>query len=162
MLSRKEFLATLPRRRLAAGAIIRDRSDRVCLVEPTYKDYWLLPGGTVEADESPRSGCRREVQEELGLELRIGSMLCMEWVAPDRADGPEGADDPHGALMFCYDVGVLDDAAIDTIVTPPDELHGYRFIPLSELPDFTTARNRRRIEAAVAAIGGPVAELEPS
>ncbi|SDS58179.1 NUDIX domain-containing protein [Microlunatus soli] len=156
MLNRREFLATLPRRRLAAGAIIRDRSDRVCLVEPTYREHWLLPGGTVEADESPRSGCAREVLEELGLDLTIGAMLCMEWVAPD------GTDDPHGALMFCYDGGVLDESVIASIVTPPDELHGYRFVPVAELGTYTNQRNRRRIEAAVAAIGGPVAELEPA
>ena len=155
MLTRKEFLATLPRRRVAAGAVIRDDQGRVCLVEPTYKAYWLLPGGTVEADESPRSGCHREIIEELGLELELGPLLGMEWLAS------EGSDDAHGALMFCYDGGVLDAATISRIVTPAEELHGFRFVPVAELPDYTTERNRRRIVAALGAIGGPVAELEP-
>jgi 8-oxo-dGTP pyrophosphatase MutT (NUDIX family) len=155
MLNRKDFLATLPRRRLAAGAIIRDHDDRVCLVEPTYKDYWLLPGGTVEADESPRSGCRRELVEELGLDRELGPLLCMEWVSPD------GGEDPHGALMFCYDGGVIDPATINSIVTPDDELRGFRFVPVSELPNYTTARNIRRIEAALSALDGQVVELEP-
>lgn len=154
MLSRKDFLATLPRRRLAAAAIIRDHDGRVCLVDPTYKDYWLLPGGTVEADESPRSGCHREVIEELGLDLRIGPLLCLDWLAPD------GTEDPHGALMFCYDGGVIDDATIATIVTPADELRSFRFVPLDELSDFTSTRNTRRIRNALSAIGGPVVELE--
>jgi ADP-ribose pyrophosphatase YjhB (NUDIX family) len=76
VLSRAEYLASLPRRRIAAGALIRDQTGRICLVDPTYKDFWQLPGGTVEADESPSAGCRREVREELGLEIDLGPMLC--------------------------------------------------------------------------------------
>lgn len=46
--SRAEFLATLPRKRVTAGALIRDEVGRLLLVEPTYRDRWLTPGGTVE------------------------------------------------------------------------------------------------------------------
>jgi 8-oxo-dGTP diphosphatase len=153
MQSRAEFLATLPRRRIAAGAVIRDDRGRVCLVEPTYKERWHLPGGTVEADESPASGCRRELREELGLDLEIGAMLSMDWIAPE-------ADDPHGALIMVYDGGVLDQQTIDHIVTPPDELHGFRFFDLDQLPDYATERNCRRIRAALSALGGPLIELD--
>ncbi|HEY9293705.1 MAG TPA: NUDIX hydrolase [Microlunatus sp.] len=153
MLSRAEFLATLPRRRLAAGALIRDDSGRICLVEPTYKNYWLLPGGTIEADESPSAGCHRELVEELGLDLVIGPMLSMDWVAP-------ASDDPHGALVFVYDGGVLDQETIDRIVTPSDELRSFRFVPESELDRYTTERNRNRILAAMSSAGGPVVELD--
>lgn len=34
-------------------------------------DTWLLPGGRLEADESPESGARREVREETGIEIEI-------------------------------------------------------------------------------------------
>src|SRR4051794_34885558 len=75
---RAEYLASLPRRRIAAAALIRDEAGRVCLVDPTYQELWSLPGGTVEADESPSAGCRREVLEELGLRIDLGRMLCMD------------------------------------------------------------------------------------
>lgn len=152
MQSRAEFLASLPRRRIAAGALIRDRQGRVCLVEPTYKELWNLPGGTVETNESPASGCRREVLEELGIDLAIGPMLCMDWVAPQQ-------DDPHGALIFVYDGGVVEQALIDTMITPPEELHRFEFVATDDLGSYLNERNQRRIEAAFSAIGGPVVEL---
>lgn len=34
-------------------------------------DTWLLPGGRLEAGESPESGARREVREETGIEIEI-------------------------------------------------------------------------------------------
>lgn len=56
VLDRQQFLATLPRERIAAGALIRDQVGRICIVQPTYKPLWNFPGGTVEADESPSAG----------------------------------------------------------------------------------------------------------
>ena len=67
----REFIATLPTRRLASAAVIRDEHGRVLAVEPNYKDGWTLPGGTVEAGEDPRTGCFREVVEEVGLHLSL-------------------------------------------------------------------------------------------
>jgi ADP-ribose pyrophosphatase YjhB (NUDIX family) len=39
--------------RMAAGALFFDAADRILMVEPTYKDYWDIPGGYVETGESP-------------------------------------------------------------------------------------------------------------
>jgi len=36
------------------------------IVNPVYKPVRDLPGGAVEANESPHAACRREVAEELG------------------------------------------------------------------------------------------------
>ncbi|MDD9207760.1 NUDIX hydrolase, partial [Georgenia sp. 10Sc9-8] len=46
---------------MAAHAVVRDDDGRVLLVEPTYEPGWILPGGAVEADESPRAACAREL-----------------------------------------------------------------------------------------------------
>jgi ADP-ribose pyrophosphatase YjhB (NUDIX family) len=34
-------------------------------------DVWLLPGGRLEAGESPEAGARRETREETGVEIEI-------------------------------------------------------------------------------------------
>ena len=109
---------TRPAKRMGAGALIRDSAGRVLVVEPTYKDTWETPGGAVEADESPRQACQRELAEELGLDIPVGRMLCFEW------QGPE--PDRTESLMLVFDGGVLPDGA--TITLPADELASYRFV----------------------------------
>lgn len=34
-----------------------------------YKDQWALPGGFLDADETLKSSCRRELKEETGVEV---------------------------------------------------------------------------------------------
>lgn len=155
VLGRRDFLATLPRRRIAVGALIRDVADRVCLVEPTYKLLWHLPGGTVQSDESPAAGCRRELREELGVDLEPGPLLCIGWVAPD------GDVDPHGALMMVYDAGVCDPSTVASFTVPPDELKSFRFVDVNELGTLASEQNATRVSAALGALStGRVAELE--
>ena len=58
---------------VGVGAIITD-GDRVLLVrrgrEPS-KGLWSIPGGMLELGESLVEGIRREVREEVGLEVRV-------------------------------------------------------------------------------------------
>jgi hypothetical protein len=57
-----QYVASLARKRMAATAFFRDDQGRVLLVNPVYKGTWDLPGGAVEAEESPHAACRREVE----------------------------------------------------------------------------------------------------
>jgi 8-oxo-dGTP pyrophosphatase MutT (NUDIX family) len=142
---------TRPKKRMGAGALIRDEQGRVLLVEPTYKESWEIPGGSVEADESPRTACLREVGEELGLARAVGRLLCIEW------QGPE--PDRSESLMFVYDGGVLTDPS--TIRLPADELASFRFVEPDEMDALMVERLPRRIRAALTALAeGTVAELE--
>jgi hypothetical protein len=54
-----QYVASLARKRMAASAFLRDAAGRVLLVDPVYKKPWDLPGGAVEAEESPHAACRR-------------------------------------------------------------------------------------------------------
>jgi 8-oxo-dGTP diphosphatase len=143
--------ATLPRKRMGAGVLVRDADDRVLLVEPTYKPDWEIPGGTIEVDESPRAGCVREVREELGLDLAVGRLLVFEW-QPSARDRTE-------SLLFVYDGGVLPaDAAI---TLPADELASYRLVALEDMDALVSPRLARRLRAAMTALtDGVLVELE--
>lgn len=39
------------------------------------KDYWVLPGGYLEYDEDPKTAIIREVEEETGLTVKLGSFI---------------------------------------------------------------------------------------
>jgi len=63
--------------------------ERVLLVRHTYGDRrWDLPGGTLRSGEDPEEGVRREMAEELGLELdeltSLGSLQVRAYHREDR------------------------------------------------------------------------------
>jgi 8-oxo-dGTP diphosphatase len=148
-----QYVASLARKRMAAGALFRDETGRVLLVDPTYKETWDLPGGAVEAEESPHAACRREVSEELGLDRPPGRVLAVDWV-PSRPERPEG-------LIVVYDGGVLSADEIAAITVADDELAGFAFVPKDEVPALVTPLLARRIAACLAAAdAGTVAALE--
>ncbi len=56
-----------------AGALaIVERDDgRWLLVKPAYRKGWALPGGLLDKGEHPEAGVRRELREELGINVVI-------------------------------------------------------------------------------------------
>lgn len=74
-----EYEAKMARPRMAAGALFFDEQGRVMLLEPTCKEYRDIPGGYVDAGESPLQACVREVREELGITPGIGRLLAVDW-----------------------------------------------------------------------------------
>ena len=146
-------MASLARKRMAASAFFRDRQGRVLLVNPVYKQTWDLPGGAVEAEESPHAACRREVVEELGLDRPPGRVLAVDWV-PSRPERPEG-------LIVVYDGGVLSEADIEEIVLADGELEGFAFLTGDEATSLVTPLLARRVASCLAALAaGTVAALE--
>jgi ADP-ribose pyrophosphatase YjhB (NUDIX family) len=138
---------------MAAGALFRDESGRVLLVDPVYRDTWDLPGGAVEAEESPHAACRREVAEELALDRAAGRVLAVDWVA-SRPERPEG-------LIVVYDGGVLTAADTAAITVAEDELAGFAFVHPDEVACRVTPLVARRIAASLDAVAtGTVASLE--
>jgi len=137
------FYASLPTKRMGAGVLIVDWESRVLLVQPAYKPTWEIPGGVVEAGESPRAAARREAREELGIDLTIGSLLVLDWV-PAREDRPDG-------LMLIYDGGTLDDADARRIRLPGGELNAYGFVDLESAVGLLSDSLERRVKTALRA-----------
>ena len=133
----------------AAAALITDPSGRVLLVKPNYRDHWSLPGGVLEDGEPPHRGCAREVAEEVGLQIRVGPLLVVDWAAPNH-------ERPRPAVFFVFDGGEVTAGA--DIRLQEEELDDYRFTAPGEfgayLPRFLEARYSAALHARAA--GGAV------
>ena len=60
-----------PRFTVTAGAIVTDNSGRVLLLKHRFRPGagWGMPGGFLERGEQPDAALRRELREEIGLEV---------------------------------------------------------------------------------------------
>ena len=65
----------------ARAAVILIQNDKIALIERhrSGRHYFVFPGGKVESGEDPASAAKREVKEELGLDVKIGLMVAEVW-----------------------------------------------------------------------------------
>ena len=104
------FFATLPRKVIAAAVLCRADDGRMLVVHDSFRRHWTIPGGVVDADESPRDGAEREAREEAGLPVAAGPVLGVfagTW--PDRVvfvyDGvPVGGGAPTPAPVHEHEI----------------------------------------------------------
>ena len=66
------MLLTESRFTVTAGAVITDEAGRVLLLRHRYRpgSGWGIPGGFLQSGEQPETAIRRELREEIGLEVR--------------------------------------------------------------------------------------------
>jgi 8-oxo-dGTP pyrophosphatase MutT (NUDIX family) len=136
--------ARQPRKRVSADILLRDGQGRILLVDPVYKPDWDLPGGMAEANEPLADTVRRELREELGLEVTVGRLLCVDWVSPQ---GPW--DD---LLNFIFDGGILGSEAISSLRLVDDELRAFEFCDEKRAIERLRPYVWRRVSAALDAL----------
>ena len=144
----------LPRKRAISQMLIRDTSPepRVLLCQLTYKNDWDLPGGVVEVGESPLRAVSREVDEELGLDITAGPLVLADWLPPWG-----GWDD---ALCLVFDGGVHPAAITEQIVKQAREIRAAEFCAAHEVRERCADFTARRVETALANLGGSPAYTE--
>lgn len=140
---RKAYQQSLPKKRISAGCLFFDKAQRLLIVKPTYKEGWEIPGGTVNANESPLSAGVREVAEELGLERRPLRLLSVDFT--------DETKQRTESLSFIFDGGVLSDEEIAVIRLPEKELSEYRLLPPDEALTLLNRRLARRVRRCLAA-----------
>ena len=146
--------SVLPMKRLIGHAVFRDTLGRVLLTETRYKEDWELPGGIVEAGESPRIGAEREVLEEIGLSITFGNAALIDWMPPYL-----GWSD---AVEFIFDGGTLpDDVAAGITVTDPRELAAVHWVAPVDLDEHVTEISSRRIRLLLSGFTGMTEDGHP-
>lgn len=114
------FFSTLPRKVVASGVLCRDAQGRVLVVHDTFKQYWTIPGGVVDADEDPRTGAVREAWEEAGVRVEAGPLLGVftaSW--PDR-------------MVLVYDAAPIGDVDTQPVPLHTHEIDAVAWLPLDE------------------------------
>jgi 8-oxo-dGTP diphosphatase len=136
----------IPRIPASAGALIFDPAGRLLVLKPTYKGGWTVPGGQMEANgETPWEACKREVQEETGLIVGTGRLVCVDFLRP-RPGRP-------GGMRFLFDCGALGDETLGVIDLQTDELSEYRFANMDDAIQLLSGPLRRRVRSAIGAVG---------
>ena len=106
------------------------RGDRVLLLR-NERDEWELPGGKLEVGEDPVACVGREISEETGWTVQVGSILD-SWQYHIR----DGVD----VLIVTYGCFVSDDAA----VTVSSEHKEARLVALADVADLPMPEGYRR------------------
>jgi 8-oxo-dGTP diphosphatase len=132
--------SALPKKRLIAHVLLRDRQGRLLLCETQFKPDWELPGGIVEPYETPRQGAIREVTEELGITLAVGRLLVVDWMPPYL-----GWDD---AIEMIFDGGLVGEDDLAGWSLQPTEIKRVALVDLDTAAGLVTPIAHRRLVLA--------------
>ncbi len=115
--------------RIRVAALLR-RGERVLLIrhEKEGREYWLLPGGGVEAGESLIEALQREITEELGIAedlLLEGPIAIADSIAP--------AGLPPRHVVHIVFAGHIGDRSLEAISSCDDAVRGHRVFDADEL-----------------------------
>ncbi len=127
-----------PRIPASAGALIFDPDGRLLILKPTYKKGWTIPGGQIDpGGESPWDACRRETEEECGLVVDRGRLVCVDFRSP-RPSRP-------GGVRFLFDCGKLARESLREIRLQESEIEDHRLAELDAAFGLLSGPLRRRI-----------------
>lgn len=102
-----------------------------------FKGKWDLPGGFLEEGESSKEGLRREMREELGIELKNIRLLTVE----GPAHYPFGGQDNYNIDIY-YEVTTSDEPR----VASNNEMTEIGWFDPGKLPDMAFPSNVQAIE----------------
>ncbi len=119
-LPHKEYLRRLPTKHAGTGLVVLNSKDEILLVKPIYRNYWKLPGGSIDRFESPRDACVREAREELRLSVGVLTLLGVSYNTH--------AKDHYEDLQFYFYGGRLRRVQIERLKARANEIGEFRFV----------------------------------
>ncbi len=108
------------------SAVIFDEARRILFMKRTKGDWWCLPGGRMDLDESAQDCCVRETREETGLETRIVRLISVNTHPQSVVHYPDG--NVHRSFVLCFEAAVTGGT-----LRGSDESEGFRWLAENEL-----------------------------
>lgn len=131
--------------RKIVGAVLLSKDSKVLLAKKTlgkgsvYPDCYHIPGGGIEAGESPANALVREVREETGLDITGTPYYLIDSVG--KGESQKTLKDT-GEVVLCkmdfliYKVD-LPTIAQDTHISLNEEFEHYQWVPLNNLKNIS-------------------------
>lgn len=105
-----------------------ERDGKVLISRDVGGTKWDLPGGRIHKGEEPLAGLRREIQEEIGVEVEISEPLYTDaFTFGDASNKSPGQD----CFIVAYRATITDPS--QPFVLAPDEIEEVRWLGREEL-----------------------------
>ena len=118
-LPHEEWLKTQDTRIASAALLIENPAGELLGVKAYYKTHWSLPGGMVDAGETPLQAALRETREEVGLVVTEDEV---SFFAVASRSSEKGL-----AHQYVFRAA-LDDERLERIVLQQSEINAYQFL----------------------------------
>ena len=105
------------------GVLLFNGAGELLIAKSPYKDYWTVPGGGIEANESPSAGCIRETKEEVNIDLTHPVLISVEY---------QNFSGKKEIYRFLFHGGILTAGQLERIKLQKDEISEIRFVPVAE------------------------------
>ncbi len=118
-------------------AVVVDDADRVVLTKravPPFEGLWVMPGGKIALGEPILNAVHREVREEIGIDVVVGTLVdVFEHLTP-------GPDQDHFVILYYRCRPTRHD------LTPnPTEVREARWVARADLPGYAMPEGTRYI-----------------
>lgn len=107
---------------IVSAVVLTDHDGRILVVRKRGTSRYMLPGGKIEANETPAQAAVRELHEEVGAQLEPSELTYLgEWTAP-------AANEPgHTVQGFIFEHPWIDGLSVraeieDLLWLHPDEM----------------------------------------
>ena len=121
----------------SVNVVVTNDAGQILLIRRTDNDNWAVPGGAIDLGESVAQAAVRETREESGIECEITGIVGIY-------------SDPKHVLLYTSNGEVRQEFSIVLTArllsgqpTPSSESSEVRWVPVSEVRDYTMDRSMR-------------------
>ncbi len=121
----------------SVNVVVTNDADEILMIRRTDNDNWAVPGGAIDLGESVAQAAVRETREESGIECEITGIVGIY-------------SDPKHVLLYTSNGEVRQEFSIVLTArplsgqpTPSSESSEVRWVPVSEVRDYTIDRSMR-------------------